>query len=82
MLSAASCSLSACGSMKLKRTLVLIRAIFTVYPGPLFKFPATNTKSALQNLELEFEHLNCLHDSDKATAMTFRLWLIFGRSQV
>lgn len=30
----------------------------------------------------ELENLNCLHDSDKATAMTFRLWLIFGRSQV
>lgn len=30
----------------------------------------------------EFENLNCLHDNDKATAMTFRLWLIFGRSQV
>lgn len=53
MLSAASCSLSVCGSLKLKMTLVLIGAILTVYPGPVFKFPATNTESVLQNLGFE-----------------------------
>lgn len=33
MLSAVRCSLSVCGSLKLKMTLVLIGAILTVYPG-------------------------------------------------
>uniref|UniRef100_H2RXA9 Anion exchange protein n=1 Tax=Takifugu rubripes TaxID=31033 RepID=H2RXA9_TAKRU len=59
MLSAASCSLSACGSLRLKMTLVLISAILTVYPGPVFKFPATNTESVLQNLELESSFHGC-----------------------
>lgn len=33
MLSAVSCSLSVCGLLKLKMTLVLIGAILTIYPG-------------------------------------------------
>lgn len=75
MLSAARCSLSTFGSQKLKMTLVFICAIQTVYPGPVFKFPATNVESVFSGLRFfhriwtwvqvcvvcgcEFENLNC-----------------------
>lgn len=59
MLSTASCSLSACGSLKLKMTLVLISAIEPVYPGPVFKFPARNLFCRILNLSPVFMADGC-----------------------